>query len=201
MSDNIENQLRTQLEQQLNEKQSEIVQTESTLKVLVEEAEVLLNKISRFDEVFGTGGRKPTVRPVITIKKPQATVKKPTTTAAPKVNNSRAAQGRRDVAAGLRPKIKQAMMLVMGDRTTNASVIYEELKVRDWLPNSNDPRAYIAYLLSSLKDAFERVEGRGRGFYRVRPAETTPAPTAKTVKTGLSETDAILQDAGVLPAN
>lgn len=118
-------------------------------------------------------------------------------------DNAAAAKGRAEVKAGLRPTIKEAMTQVMGDKTMNAAEIYDLLKAKNWLPSANDPRGYIAYLLSSMKDRFERVPDKGRGYYRVlkgaapavaaKPNGKKAAPAAK----GKKSTDKILEEAGV----
>jgi hypothetical protein len=77
-----------------------------------------------------------------------------------------AAAGRAAVTRGERPPLKTAIIQVMGERTMNATMIVEALEAKKWLPESNDPRQYISYMLSSNTPVvFERA-GR-RGFYRV----------------------------------
>ncbi len=80
----------------------------------------------------------------------------------------RAAAGRAAVARGDRPSIKEAVRTVMGDKTLNANEILELVKARNWTPDSNDPKTYIAYILSATKAYFERVPSKGRGYYKVR---------------------------------
>lgn len=236
MTDTIETQLRTQLQKQLDEKRGrleQVQQAETAMKSQISEIE---SKISKFDEVFGTSEptstvRKPGPKPRAQVAK-TAGVKthakpgpKPKAQAAAKSvkGNSRATQGRRDVAKGLRPSLKESMTQVMGSKTMNASEVFEGLKAKDWLPNSSDPRQYISYSLSSFKDRFERVESKGRGFYKVRAGASAspngnggPAKAAKAAKAEKNETetekaplavsttesdvDALLQDAGVLPS-
>ena len=135
----------------------------------------------------------------------KAPAKKPAAKAPAKgKDNAAAAKGRAEVKAGLRPTIKEAMTQVMGDKTMNAAEIYDLLKAKNWLPSANDPRGYIAYLLSSMKDRFERVPDKGRGYYRVlkgaapavaaaKPNGKKAAPAAK----GKKSTDKILEEAGV----
>lgn len=136
-------------------------------------------------------------------------------------DNAQAARGRAEVKAGLRPTIKEAMTQVMGDKTMNAAEIYDLLKDKGWLPSANDPRGYIAYLLSSFKDRFERMQDKGRGYYRVlgaapavtkgngsskkpvpvkaAPAKAAPAKAkaAPAAKNNKKSTDSILEEAGV----
>jgi hypothetical protein len=230
MADTIETQLRTQL---VAQKQSNL----DGIAKLQSNVEAIDSKIAKFDEVFGTSTqaaptrKKPGPKPkaqktakvagIKTGKKVAAKAaggKTPKKTAGKKSVN-RATQGRRDVAAGHRPSLKDAMTQVAGNKDVNASDIYEALKAKNWLPNSNDPRQYISYSLSSFKDRFERVESKGRGFYKVRAGAATNGTTgaAKAAKVETKEVeaektepavasstqedvDAVLQSAGVLPA-
>jgi len=232
-----ENQLRTQITKQLTEKTSQLAKVQTVQKNLTNEIAGLKSKLAKFDEVFSDTStpkvrRKPGPKPKATKavtaaktaepkvrRKPgpkpkavKAAAKSPKAPKAAKATKTRAnnlaTQGRRAVAQGLRPPIKKAMIEVMGKKTTNATEIYEGLKAKDWLPNSNDPRAYISYLLSSFKDVFERVEGKGRGQYRVRDGVTTTTTktTKKTEATAeatstSSDVDEVLKEAGVIPAS
>lgn len=86
-------------------------------------------------------------------------------------------------ANGVRPSTKDAIFQVLNGQSLTADDIFKALKAKGWLPNSNDPRNYIAYLLSSTKDRFERVKGAGRGVYRCKTgaAASVAAPVAATV--------------------
>lgn len=86
----------------------------------------------------------------------------------PAKDKIRAAEGRAAVARGDRPSIKEAVRTVMGDKIMSASEILELIKARHWTPNANDPKTYIAYILSATKAYFERVPSKGRGYYQVR---------------------------------
>jgi hypothetical protein len=88
---------------------------------------------------------------------------------------ARASAGRRDVAAGKRPAIRQAIIDVMGTDVLDATAVTERLKERGWLPNSKDPKRYVGYVMSSLPGTFLRIKGK-RGFYRVQRAT---APKSK----------------------
>lgn len=90
---------------------------------------------------------------------------------------SRAAEGRRAVARGERPPIKQAMAQVMGGDTCNPAMVAERLAAKGWTPAAADPKTYCGYMLSSNKDMFERVPAKGRGFYRVKDGVSTAAST------------------------
>lgn len=194
MSENIEGKLLAALEEELGEKRYAL----STLQLEIEQLE---GKITKFQEVFGAVSAQPTASTKTGSRKPRALTTK---TVPVKKSTSRAAVGRREVAEGKRPKIKDAMKTVMGSVVMNATTVFEALKARDWLPNANNPRAYIAYLLSSLRDDFDRVEGR-RGFYRVHGTVSESASataTKRPVRTEtIDDTDAVLQDAGVIPAS
>ena len=110
-----------------------------------------------------------------------------------------AAEGRRAVAEGLRPPIKDAIAKVMGGKTMSIDDIFEGLKAKSWLPNSSEPRQYISYLLSTSKDRFERVQG-ARGVYRPVSSDTKVEKTEKVEKKSkvTISTDDILASAGVL---
>ncbi len=125
--------------------------------------------------------------------KKAAPAKKEATKKTKRGYNKFAAEGRAAVLRGDRPPIKEAISKVMGSKVMNATTIADLLKEKKWLPNSNDPKAYIAYILCSTKERFERVTTKGRGFYRVKGAASNEKPE----KASKSETDAILADAGV----
>lgn len=84
---------------------------------------------------------------------------------------SRALLGRRAVASGERPSIKEAIRKVMGNKAMSAQEVYDALKEKGWLPNAKDPRMHVGHILSSLSvsdgDEFQRVPEKGRGFYRL----------------------------------
>jgi len=79
--------------------------------------------------------------------------------------NSAAAEGRRAVARGDRPTIREAVARVMGTKVMGSADIVAGLTKKGWLPGAKDPRTYCLYTLSDNKDVFERVE---RGRYKVR---------------------------------
>ena len=101
---------------------------------------------------------------------------KPGAKAKARADQARATEGLRAVASGLRPKIKDAMAIVMGTAVMNATSVHAGLEERNWLPNAQDPVAYIRFLLSSAKTCFVRCPEFGQGFYRVRtPADAPPS--------------------------
>ena len=119
--------------------------------------------------------------------KKTASAAKTAAPAAKVAGKSRAADGRREVLEGKRPPIKEVITKVLGKRVMNAVQVYEAVKAKGQLPNSNDPKGYIGYLLSGSKitdpatgqdiPLWERVHEKGRGFYRNR--STVPGQTAK----------------------
>ncbi len=142
----------------------------------------------------GKKGKAPAAESQAPAAAPQAPAKK-----GPKTQKSRAAEGRRAVLSGERPTLKDAMKQVMGTEVMNSAQIFEKLKEKGWLPNSNDPKNYIGYSLSSMKKDFEPVPAQGRGFYRVRGSATNGA--AKVVSNGASQPatkDTILDDAAAI---
>jgi len=151
-------------------------------------------------------GPKPKVKAAKVVKVKGRPGPKPrANAAAPKRRNqvTNAATGRREVLDNMRPKLKDAITQILRKDTMNASMIYEKLNAKGWLPNSSEPRVYIAQFLSATKDAFEKVPSKGRGFYRAIAAKATPVektdeavvPTTSTS----SDTDATLADAGIIP--
>ncbi len=123
---------------------------------------------------------------------------------------SRAAEGRRAVARGERPPIKQAMAQVMGSDVCNPAMVAERLAAKGWTPSASNPKTYVGYMLSSSKDMFDRVPAKGRGYYKVKAsavttAETSSAPEEKSSPKATSKaangvgkpsTDEILKEAG-----
>lgn len=99
---------------------------------------------------------------------------------ASKATTNAAAEGRRAVARGDRPPLKNALeqaMLTKGDFKVDEAI--KELTAKGWMPNTKNPREYIGYVLSSNGDLFERVSW---GVYRVIKAKAAAAP-----KNGKSE--------------
>lgn len=84
----------------------------------------------------------------------------------------RATEGRRAVASGIRPPLKEAIATVMGKRTLGVGQVLAGLKRRGWMPETADERGYIVFCLSSNKRTFERVS---RGHYKVREEELPPS--------------------------
>lgn len=83
----------------------------------------------------------------------------------------RVSEGRRAVARGDRPTLKEAIQEVLGKSTLGAGEVLTRLTQRGWAPNSTDPQQYISYMLSSNNDVFDRVS---RGLYRVKAPKVEP---------------------------
>lgn len=73
-------------------------------------------------------------------------------------------EGRRAVAEGLRPKLVDAVAIVMGKETLTAGVILARLQERGWEPGASNPQSYISYTLSDNEEVFKRGK---RGEYSV----------------------------------
>jgi len=78
-----------------------------------------------------------------------------------------------------RPTNREAIKIVLGNKTMHMNDVLEGLKARGWAPSSNKPRELVGYLLSTMRDAFERDPKYGRGYYRVK--QEASAPTNKKV--------------------
>lgn len=85
-----------------------------------------------------------------------------------------ALKGRQQVMRGERPPIRDALQIVLGQRTMKSRDIGEELKKRGWIPVSTNPMGYISYVLSKSTKHFQAVQ---RGTYRVKP-NAPPIPAA-----------------------
>lgn len=107
---------------------------------------------------------------------------------------SAAAEGRRAVARGDRPPIRQSMARVMGTKVMSATDIVEGLTKKNWLPGAKDPRTYCLYTLSANKDVFERVS---RGRYKVKAGVTFDKKAKKTKKTKKNDKPAAEVKAGL----
>ena len=105
---------------------------------------------------------------------------------------NRAAEGRRAVLAGERPSLKDGIRQVMGSKIMSTQEVYDALKAKGWLPNSNDPKGYVGYTLSADKKTFDRVPDKGRGFYRLKEENAT-TPKKETVSK--KDTDTVMEDA------
>ena len=96
---------------------------------------------------------------------------------------SAVAAGRRAVASGERPKLADAMWIVMGEEQMNSAQVIEALTAKDWMPNAAKPQSYISFVLSANEDKFKRIE---RGVYQriegAGPAQE-PASSGKAKKT------------------
>lgn len=117
-----------------------------------------------------------------------------------KAVSSAVAEGRRAVARGDRPPMKEAIARVMGKSTMDAAQVIAGLTAKNWLPNTPPEKTqqYISYVLSSTKEVFDRVE---RGQYKVKEGVTfvhkTKAPKAKAAAAPKKETPAKAKDDGI----
>jgi hypothetical protein len=129
-------------------------------------------------------------------------------------NTSNAAEGRRAVARGDRPTMKEAIATVIGKATMGAAEVVEGLEKRDWVPNAAKIQQYVSFLLSNNKDVFERI---GHGQYKVRDGATftksskskkstpstqtqtaaSPTPKKKAKSDNNKSTDEELNDLGI----
>ncbi len=75
----------------------------------------------------------------------------------------RAAQGWLEVSQGKRPKLRDAIALVMAKECLNAPEVLRRLRKRSWAPNSAKPLPYVSGILTD-KARFTRVKP---GFYTV----------------------------------
>lgn len=80
-------------------------------------------------------------------------------------NANAIAIGRRAVANGERPKLVEAIAIVMGGETMTAGGILERLTARGWAPGASNPQSYISYTLSDNDEVFKRGK---RGEYAVK---------------------------------
>ena len=114
--------------------------------------------------------------------KAKATTKATTKSASNSVTEAsrkNAAEGRRSVATGERPPLKQAMATVMGNKTLNADAVVDALRKKKWLPASSDHRQYISFMLSNnCPETFTRTSKRG--WYKVVNKAEAAAPSAKS---------------------
>ncbi len=120
----------------------------STAKKELDEAQEVLTKLR---EVFGKESPKGKAK-----GKAKASKTKPA--AAPTA-----------ATKGKKPPLKSAIINVMGDQTMTAGDLIEALKKKDWLPESNNIRNYISYVLSQNKDLFGSKE-RGKYFLKAGAA-------------------------------
>lgn len=81
-----------------------------------------------------------------------------------------------------KPSLINAIQQVMGTKTMNAEAVFANLEAKGWLPESNDPKGYVRYTLSSKKEIFLRVKDK-RGFYHLdQNKKPAVAPERKSTK-------------------
>lgn len=79
---------------------------------------------------------------------------------------------------GALPPLRDRVKIVMGSETLTIPDILARLAEKDWDPNGDDPRAYLAVVLSAERTTFKRVS---RGHYCVAEA-VVEGPTEKSSK-------------------
>lgn len=197
-------QARQHLAADLEQKEAALTRLQADLQQAQAVVQQSRDKLAKFDEIIGGDApvrRKPGPKPGAKRGRP-AKAKAETTASRPKKKaegGSRAVEGRRAVARGERPTIKDAIIQVIGGDVCNAIEVYERLHAKGWLPNATEPRQYISFVLSSTKSkdgkpVFERVQGKGRGYYRVAGVQTAKTEPVE------DDTDQTLTEAGVIPA-
>lgn len=130
-------------------------------------------------------GRKPAAKKANKGTGPKAKTPKATKTPKVKVTSStKISEGRQAVSRGDRPKMKEAVATIIGKGQMSANEVVEGLKTRGWLPDSDNPRQYMSYVLSTHKDTFEAVS---RGIYRVKSGVNFPKKSSRKVDSTLAE--------------
>jgi len=64
-----------------------------------------------------------------------------------------------------RPSLTEAMLAVMGDDICTSDEVLQRLSQNGWAPDVHG-KAYVSYMLSTVKYHFERLPGKGRASYR-----------------------------------
>lgn len=103
---------------------------------------------------------------------------------AAKVPSNKISEGKQAVSRGERPKMKEAVATVIGKGQMSANEVVDALKTRGWLPDSENPRQYMSYVLSTHKDVFETV---GRGIYKVKSGVSFAKKANRKVDNTLAE--------------
>jgi hypothetical protein len=80
----------------------------------------------------------------------------------PKVNPPKAKCITRDQAE----LDRNAVLDALGTESLCSGEILQRLEAKNSVPNANDPKTYIAYILSSNKHLFTKDPEKGRGYYR-----------------------------------
>jgi hypothetical protein len=95
----------------------------------------------------------------------------PVKKAAAKEAVAKAPKAPKAAVEGKLPPLRERIRLVLGDGALEVKAIILGLEKRNWLPQSNDPPAYISVMLASSKDHFVRVQ---RGVYKaIQTGEAT----------------------------
>lgn len=82
------------------------------------------------------------------------------------VQRARIVEGRRQVSSGERPPIKDAIKQILAHRRkATLGDLMGELERNKWMPNSSNPRDYVAQIIHHHPDDFEVIQ---RGVYRAK---------------------------------
>ena len=114
------------------------------------------------DEPIAASGSKPS-------KKKGAKKKVAKKKAAKKTVKSKVQAMRKIKSPTSKPRLIDAMQVILKNKTMGAVAIYTELKRLNWLPMSRDPLGYVRFQLSSSGDIFLRKKG-ARGNYYLDPS-------------------------------
>lgn len=107
--------------------------------------------------------------------------------------------GRQEVLRGLRPKLVDAVIEVMGQDSLSGPEVLYRLQQKGWAPVAAQPTSYISYVLSDNRNTFKRV---ARGHYKVRHPKATSAPKSASFKPlRLSKLEEVLKDTSKFPSN
>ncbi len=93
--------------------------------------------------------------------------------------SERVAAGRQAVMRGDRPKLLDAIKIVMGDETLSSPEVLQRLKEKEWAPGASNQQSYISYMLSDNREIFTRVR---RGKYKVGPTPEATSPDLRGLK-------------------
>jgi hypothetical protein len=122
-------------------------------------------------------------------KKPGRKAKKePTQGKAPKdaANAEAPTPSPKKKSKGASPRAIEAIETILSERgPMHPTELVKALEEKGWMPNSAEPKTYVAFILSQNKERFEKAPEKGRGFYRVKGSTSTQvevpkSPEAKT---------------------
>lgn len=101
------------------------------------------------------------------------------------------------------PSLKDRIAKVLGNEVMNAGAITAQLTALGQMPPSDKPHSYVSLILSQNSQGedsyFERVTGKGRGFYRNGPKGHAVCQEADSTTAIEDDTERTLEEAGVIP--